>query len=222
MRRLPLPHPLPVVFALRAVPEERVSVQEFPRRRLRITIDHEPLRGVTPEMLLQWFSHIGETMDYAGRTVPRYRAWHPLDHIHWELKRSVPEGGAAEGARFRIVEAMGRDERFYIDSVDRVEKLDLTGIRLVMRIAGLMFFQLEHTWSRGEGCTHYTSVMDIGARSAAALPINAYLRSRVFRPGMERAWIRHNVEEVGLFEHLLPSLFPAPETRRSDAARTTV
>jgi hypothetical protein len=48
--------------------------------------------------------------------------------------------------------------------------------------------------------------MDIGARSALALPINAYLRSRVFRPGTERAWIRHNVEEVGLFEHLLPAL----------------
>lgn len=213
MSRLSLPQPLPLEFPLRSVPEDRVSVREFPHRRLRITIDHEPLQGITPEMLLSWFSHIGETMQYAGRTVPRYRAWHPLDHIHWELKRSAPGGGAAEGARFRIVEAMGRDERFYIDSVDRVEKLDLTGIRLVMRIAGVMFFQLEHTWSRGDNCTHYTSVMDIGARSALALPINAYLRSRVFVPGMDRAWIRHNVEEVGLFEHLLPSLYPAASPR---------
>lgn len=213
MSRLSLPQPLPLEFPLRSVPEDRVSVQEFPHRRLRITIDHEPLQGITPEMLLSWFSHIGETMQYAGRTVPRYRGWHPLDHIHWELKRSAPGGGAAEGARFRIVEAMGRDERFYIDSVDRVEKLDLTGIRLVMRIAGVMFFQLEHTWSRGDNCTHYTSVMDIGARSALALPINAYLRSRVFVPGMDRAWIRHNVEEVGLFEHLLPSLYPAASPR---------
>jgi hypothetical protein len=209
MPKLQLPQPLPVEFPLRDVPEDRVSVQEFPHRRLRITIDHEPLRGVTPEMLLAWFSHIGETMSYAGQVVPRYRAWHPLDHIHWELVRSAPGGGAAEGARFRIVEAMGRDERFYIDSIDRVEKLDLTGIRLVLRIAGVMVFQLEHTWSRADDCTHYTSVMDVGARSAVARPINAYLRSRIFVPGMERAWIRHNVEEVGLFEHLLPSLYPS-------------
>lgn len=213
MHRLPLPQPLPVVFPLRSVPEGRTSIQEFPYRRLRITIDHEPLQGVTPEMLLQWFSHIGEHMSYAGETVPRYRAWHPLDHIHWELKRSAPGGGAGEGARFRIVEAMGRDERFYIDSIDRVEKLDPTGIRLVLRIAGVVFFQLEHTWSRAESATHYTSVMDVGARSAWALPINAYLRSRVFRPGMEEAWICHNVEEVGLFEHLLPSLYPSAQTR---------
>ncbi len=213
MSRLPLPQPLRMEYPLRTVREDRVSVQEFPHRRLRITIDHEPLQGVTPEMLLDWFSHIGETMLYAGQTVPRYRAWHPLDHIHWELVRSAPGGGAGEGARFRIVEAMGRDERFYIDSVDRVEKLDLTGIRLVLRIAGVMFFQLEHTWSRAENATHYTSVMDVGARSALALPINTYLRSRVFVPGMERAWVKHNVEEVGLFEHLLPALQQPAITR---------
>jgi len=213
MSRLPLPQPLRMEYPLRTVREDRVSIQEFPHRRLRVTIDHEPLQGVTPEMLLDWFSHIGETMLYAGQTVPRYRAWHPLDHIHWELVRSAPGGGAGEGARFRIVEAMGRDERFYIDSVDRVEKLDLTGIRLVLRIAGVMFFQLEHTWSRAENATHYTSVMDVGARSALALPINTYLRSRVFVPGMERAWVKHNVEEVGLFEHLLPALQQPTITR---------
>lgn len=207
MSRLPLPEPLPMLYPLRRVPSERVCVQEFPHRRLRITIDHEPLQGVTPEMLLWWFSNIGHSMEYAGRTVPRYRAWHPRDHIHWELARPAPGGGVAEGARFRIVEAMGRDERFYIDTIDRVEKLDLTGIRLVLRKAGVQFFQLEHTWSRGDGCTHYTSVMDVGARSTLALPVNAYLRSRVFGPGMDAAWIRHNVEEVGLFEHLLPPLY---------------
>jgi hypothetical protein len=213
MRRLPLPQPLPIQYPLRGVPVGRTSVQEFAHQRLRITIDHEPLQGVTPEMLLWWFSHIGDSMPYAGRTVARYRAWHPLDHIRWELARPAPGGGAGEGARFRIVEAMGRDERYYVDSIDRVEKLDLTGIRLVLRIAGVMFFQLEHTWSRGDGCTHYTSVMDIGARSPLALPVNVYLRSRVFVPGMDRAWIRHNVEEVGLFEHILPDLYRTAATR---------
>ena len=216
MSRLPLPAPLPLAYPLRAVAGDRVSIREFPHRRLRITIDHEPLRGVTPQMLLQWFSHIGDTMTYEGSTVPRYRAWHPLDHIHWELAAPAPGGGAAEGARFRIVEAMGRDERYYVDSIDRVEKLDLTGIRLVLRITGVMFFQLEHTWSRGDGATHYTSVMDVGARSALALPVNSYLRSRVFVPGMEQAWVRHNVEEVGMFEHLLPLLYEPDGTRRGD------
>ena len=207
MTRLPLPEPLPLLAPLRTLDERRVSVTELPHRRLRLTIDHEPLWGVTPEMLLWWFRHIGEPMEYLGATVPRYRVWHPLDHIHWELERPAPDGTVGEGARFRIVEAMGRDERFFIDTVDRVEKLDPTGIRLVLRIAGAQFFQLEHTWSRAEGATHYTSVMDLGSRSALGLPINAHLRRRVFVAGMERAWLRHNIEEVGYFEHFLPELY---------------
>lgn len=207
MRRMPIPPPLPLSAPLRAVRGERVTITELPHDRLRITIDHEPLRGVTPEMLLWWFRHIGDDMEYLGQIVPRYRAWHPLDHIHWELAREAPGGGANEGARFRIVEAMGRDERFYVDTVDRVEKLDTTGIRLVLRIAGAQLFQLEHTWSRAENATHYTSVMDIGSRSILAGPINRYARRRAFRPGMPEAWVKHNVEEVGILEEILPSLF---------------
>ena len=207
MSRLPIPAPLPLAAPLRKVPAERAVITELPHHRLRITIDHEPLRHVTPEMLLWWFRHIGDEMEYLGTVVPRYRAWHPLDHIRWELAREAPGGGVDEGARFRIVEALGRDERFYIDTVDRVEKLDATGIRLVLRIAGAQFFQLEHTWSRAEDATHYTSVMDVGCGSVLAAPINRYARRNVFRPGMPEAWVKHNVEEVGILETILPPLF---------------
>ncbi|HWR84355.1 MAG TPA: hypothetical protein VN200_00030 [Rhodoglobus sp.] len=207
MTKLPLPNPAPTVFPFRTVDRDRVAITEFPGRRLRITIDHEPLAGVTPDMLLWWFSNIGGDMAYAGASYTRYTVWHPLDHIHWALARQAPGGGAAEGARFRIVEAMGRDERYRVDGVDRVEKLDRTGIRLVQRVAGGMVFQLEHTWSEGRGRTHYVSVLDLGGRSALARPLNAYLRSRVFTPGIEQAWVRHNVEEVGRLEHFLPGLY---------------
>lgn len=216
MTKHPLPEPLAVLYPLREVQDARVSVLERSRHRLRMTIDHEPLKGVTPEMLLWWFTHIGGTMEYDGRTETRYRVWHPLDHIHWELKRAAPDGTVGEGAQFRIVEMLGRDARYRIDTVDTVEKLDLTGIRLVLRILGGMVFQLEHTWSRAEGATHYTSVMDIGGHSALAAPLNRYLRSTLFVPGMERAWIRHNFEEVGLLEHFLPGLYAARGTHRAD------
>ncbi|MET0715812.1 MAG: hypothetical protein ABWY57_12945 [Mycetocola sp.] len=207
MPRMPLPPPLPLSAPLRQVRAERAAITELPHHRLRITIDHEPLCAVTTEMLLWWFRHIGDDIEYLGEIVPRYRAWHPLDHIHWELAREAPGGGANEGARFRIVEAMGRDQRFYVDTVDRVEKLDATGIRLVLRIAGAQFFQLEHTWSRAENATHYTSVMDIGSRSPLAGPMNRYVRRRAFAPGMAEAWVKHNVEEVGILQEILPSLF---------------
>ncbi len=204
-----LPDPAPLLYPLRAADPDRYTVEHFPHRRLRMTIDHEPLESVTPAMLLWWFRHIGETMPYAGGVFPRYTVWHPRDHISWNLAREKPGGGAGEGARFHIVEAFGRDPNKMVDSVDRVEKLDRTGIRLTMRVAGAQVFQLEHTWSQGRGRTHYVSVFDLGLRSALGTPVNAYLRKKVFRPDMDLAWIKHNVEEVGLFEHILPDLYAA-------------
>jgi hypothetical protein len=189
------------------------TVQDFPGHRRRITIDHQPLAGVTPEMLRWWFSHIGGDMEYAGDRVAKYLVWHPSDHIHWELVRAAPEGGAGEGARFRIVEAFQQRPEFYVDTTDTVEKLDETGIRLVRRIAGVLVLQLEHTWSRGDGRTHYVSVLDIGARAWCYRPINRYLNQRAFPLPMVRAWLRHNVEEVGLFEHFLPDLHDAQRAR---------
>jgi hypothetical protein len=200
--------PRPVLHPLRPVDTAVVRYHRFPHLRRRVTIDHRPLRGVTPRMLLDWFTHIGETMRYGDEVIPRYLAWHPLDHIHWELARPAPGGGAGEGARFRIVEqfrAIDDDRIFPVDVIDRVEKLDETGIRLVTRLAGVVVFQLEHTWSVGQDGAHYVSVLDVGARSALWTPVNRMLTRR-FPDDMARAWVRHNIEEVGQFEHLLPRL----------------
>ena len=148
-RRLPLPPPRPVVHPLRTTDTARSTIQQLSRHRMRVSIDHRPLAGITPEMLLWWFRHIGDDLVHAGERMSAYLAWHPLDHIRWELARPAPGGAAGEGARYRIVEAFGRDDAFYVDSTERVEKLDETGIRLVRRIAGARIFQLEHTWSWG-------------------------------------------------------------------------
>jgi hypothetical protein len=218
-RPMTLPEPRPVLHPLRTTDSARSTIRRLSHHRMRVTIDHQPLAGITPPMLLWWFRHIGDDIDYAGERMSAYLAWHPLDHITWELARPAPGGGADEGASYRIVEAFGRDERFRVDSVERVEKLDETGIRLVRRIAGVRIFQLEHTWSWGPDGTHYVSVMDLGSRLRAATPVNRHLTSRVFPEAMAEAWIRHNVEEVGVLEHLLPDVL---RQRPDEAARLSV
>ena len=201
---------LPVLFPLRSVDSAVVRYATAPHRRRRVTIDHRPLAGVTPAMLLDWFSHLGETMLYGGQVIDRYLAWHPIDHIRWELAKPAPGGGAAEGAKFRIVEKFAGRDDFAVDVVDRVEKLDETGIRLVQRIGGVVVFQLEHTWSAGPHGAHYVTVLDLGARSALIAPVN-YVLTRRFPDNMVRAWVRHNIEEVGQLEYLLPDLHAAAE-----------
>ena len=212
----------PVLYPLRSVDTATVHYSEHPHGRRRITIDHRPLPGVTPAMLLDWFTHLGGTMSYGGEVIDRYLAWHPIDHIRWELARPAPGGGAAEGARFRMVEAFGARPEFAIDEIARVEKLDETGIRLVKRVAGIPVFSLEHTWSQGADGAHYVTVMDLGARAALLGPVNRGVR-RHFPVAKAHAWVKHNIEEVGQLEFLLPMLAsgepePAQRAQRGDAA----
>ncbi|HET6392416.1 MAG TPA: hypothetical protein VFG13_06315 [Blastococcus sp.] len=200
----------PVLVPFRTVDTAVVGYQEHPHGRRRVTIEHRPLDGVTPAEVLDWFRSLGRTMVYDGQVVDRYLAWHPVDHVRWELARPAPGGGAAEGARFRIVERFGGRPELAVDVIDRVEKLDATGIRLVQRVAGVVVFQLEHTWSTGRGRTHYVSVLDIGARSPVFAPVNRVLIHR-FPDAMVRAWVRHNIEEVGRLEVLLPQVRSTPD-----------
>ncbi|WP_204804866.1 hypothetical protein [Mycobacterium riyadhense] len=204
----------PVLYPLRSVDTATVRFTRFAHHRRRVTIDHRVLANVTPTMLFDWFTQLDGTMPYGDETIPRYLAWHPIDHIHWELAKPAPGGGAAEGARFRIVEAFGAMPGFKVDVVDRVEKLDETGIRLVERVAGVIVFQLEHTWSAGPDGVHYVTVLDVGARTPLFAPINR-IACRRFSDDMLHAWIRHNIEEVGQLEYLLPQLNSSDERGRS-------
>jgi hypothetical protein len=208
----------PVLYPLRSVDTATVRFTAAPHHRRRVTIDHRPLSNVTPVMLLDWFTHIGDTMSYGGEVIDRYLAWHPIDHIRWELARPAHGWGADEGARFRIVEAFGGRPEFKVDVVDRVEKLDETGIRLVQRVAGVVVFQLEHTWSAGSDGAHYVTVMDLGARSALLGPVNRIV-CRKFPDDMLHAWVKHNIEEVGQLEYLLPALKSSGETEPAQGAQ---
>jgi hypothetical protein len=210
VKQLPLPAPRPLRHPLRSAETAHTSVRALDRHRRRVTIDHQPLRGVTPEMLLWWFQNIGGAMTYGDDVVPNYLAWHPVDHIRWELARPAPAGGAREGARFRIVEAFQGRPEFYVDTTETVEKLDATGIRLVRRFAGVPVLQLSHTWSSCEGHTHYVSVLEVGALARLLTPVNRFLTERRFPMAMTQAWVVHNIEEVGLLEHLLPTAYADP------------
>ncbi len=208
----------PVLYPLRPIDSAIVRYTAAPHHRRRVTIDHRPLSGLTPAMLLDWFTHLGETMSYGGQIIDRYLAWHPIDHIKWELARPAAKGGAAEGARFRMVEAFGGRPEYTIDEIARVEKLDETGIRLVKRIAGVPVFQLEHTWSAGADGAHYVTVMDLGVRSPLLAPVNQIVCQQ-FPDDKVRAWVKHNIEEVGQLEYLLPQLSSSGETEPAQSAQ---
>ena len=92
---------------------------------VHLHIEHDIIKGVSPAMLEWWFRNIGGDMEYQGGLYKRYHVWHPLDHIHWELKDCRRSGKVGVGSRFHIVEALGRNMDLLIDVVDTVEKLDM-------------------------------------------------------------------------------------------------
>ncbi|PNY79601.1 hypothetical protein [Deinococcus koreensis] len=218
-----LPAPLEFGWQMRGLETARTTLTRRRGGALELTIDHAPLRGVTPAMLRWWFEGVHLDMVYRGQRLPRYRVWHPRDHIALGKPRLHRNGLAGEGAHFHIQEVFGRDGRFRVDSTEYVEKLDDSGIRLLKFVAGVRVFSLEHWFSALPGGTRYESQMVVGTSSPLlGRVLNPLLTTRVFPESMGRAWLRHNVEEVGNFEFFLPELW-AQEAggRRRLASGTT-
>jgi hypothetical protein len=170
-------------------------------------IEHAVLKGITPEMVAWWFGNIGGEIELGGTRVNKYLAWHPQDHICWELAQPGLDGRASVGAKFRIVEAFGRNPDFYVDAIDTVTRLDATGFTGESYHLGLKVSHLNHDFHAVAGGTQYLSTLTIGS----TLPlvgklINAVVRRFIFPEAMGRAWLKHNVEEVGLLEHIVPAL----------------
>lgn len=210
MARLSLLPERPHAGRMKPVTSARTTQSILPSGQLLLTIEHDLLRGVYPPMLRWWFENLGQVMTYQAEVYPRYLLWHPRDHIHWELAAPGPAGGTGQGASFRIVEAFAANPKFYVDSTEFVEKLDDEGISLVRRELGTEIFRLEHRFgSTPEGAT-YHSRMIVGAATGIVRPLfNSIVRPRVFSNDMGTAWLTHNVEEVGMLEHLLPALYAA-------------
>jgi hypothetical protein len=133
--------------------------------------------------------------------------WHPRDHIHWELVAHGPAGSTGQGAKFRIVEAFAANPKFYVDTVELVEKLDDEGIALVRSKLGTEIFRLEHRFGSSPNGATYRSRMVVGAATGLIRQLfNGIVRLRIFSNEMGSAWLTHNIEEVGMFEHLFPVL----------------
>lgn len=208
--RLPIPPERPHVGPMKSVASAKTTQSRLPTGQLELTIEHDTVRGVTPAMLQWWFETLGQTMTYEGRTYPRYLLWHPRDHIHWALAAKSPTGGSGQGACFRIVEAFAANPAYYVDSTEYVEKLNEEGISLVRRVAGVEVFRLDHRFGTAAGGASYTSRMTVGvAAGLVRWPLNTLIRPRVFSDKMGTAWLTHNVEEVSMFEHLLPPIYAA-------------
>lgn len=208
----PLPDPIDVPWALRPLDSADTRLEHLDDGRLRLSIVHGLLEGVTPEMLVFWFQHIEGSMAVAGRSYPRYRVWHPRDHVGYRLARRGPDGAVGPGAVFAIHEVLGRDPRHVVDVLTDVVQLDVHGFHHRPRRFGLHPVDMPYRFSRVAGGTRYENELIVGFAGAPRW-LNARLVARAFDEAHGRAWLLHNVEEVGAFQDFLPDLYHSAHGR---------
>lgn len=207
--RTELPDPILVPWTLKPLGSARTAtLDHLGDGRMHLAIEHDLVRGVTPEMLVWWFGHMHGTMEVEGRTYPRYRVWHPLDHVEHAYVHTPP-GGVGPGSVFHIHEVLGRNPVWRVDVLTDVTRLDPGGFAHRPRVHGLRgLARMDYRFERVAGGTRYVNSMTIGAPLPRwARGVNAPLLALAFDEARGRAWLRHNVEEVGSFEHFLPALY---------------
>jgi hypothetical protein len=176
--------------------------------RVRLTVEHDPLRGVTPPMLVWWWRNIGGDMEVDGRIHPRYLVWHPIDHIHFAVTRHLPDGGVGPGAVFHIVEALGADMKHLIDVKLHLRALAETGAVVEVHTLGRPVMQIRGTFAPRAESTHVVSTMTLGFSGwVGELGLNRWLVDRFFPADRRQAWLKHSVEEIGNLQFFLPELY---------------
>jgi hypothetical protein len=214
-----MPPPLPIKWEMKDVTSARTSLRRLPDGRLEATIEHEEIAGVTPEMLVWWFRYFPQgRYEFEGRVVRLYRIWHPRDHIRVDMQRNARSGepGVSRGAKIMIHERIGKK---VTKTLARVAKMDETGLHLIVRRGPFELGSLEHEFTRTATGTLYRSRLLVGSQAPVIGRLLTALGTRfVFDEDTARAWIRHNVEEVGNFQFFLPQMYanrPPPEALQS-------
>jgi hypothetical protein len=200
--------PVPLPWALRPLGSARCGAQRLPDGRLSYWIQHQVLRGVTPAMLVWWFSHLEGDVVIAGQHVNRYRAWHPYDHVHASYVRRCPDGSIGPGASIRLREYLGANPKYSVDTVTDIEKLDEEGYihnPRLMSVSGLL--RMEYVFTPVRGGTLYENRLIVGGLRGWRRLVTPLIQRFGFDHAHGMAWLRHNIEEVGMFEHFLPALY---------------
>ena len=208
--RYDMPEPLEVEYLnrMKDVSTAETEFSTLPSGQRQLTIRHEVIEGVTPEMIVWWFQNFPtRTVRVAGEDVPWYRLWHPRDHIVVVIReRGDPDvPGISEGAKIVIHERIGGK---YQPFDGHVAALDSGGIQLRAAIGGATIGDLRHTFTAVEGGTLYESKLVLGLDVPVVRVLaNALIRNFVMTDEQANGWFTHNVEEVGNFQFFLPDLY---------------
>jgi len=201
MARWTIPEPIPIDWKMRDLSTAKVTLRDLDDGRQQRIIEHAPLPGVKPRMMIWFLKHIDQHLEWRGMKVLAYRYWHATDHIFFKIL-----GEPGPGCRFHLVEAFQANPRHLIDVTFDVVKLDLTGFRLELRRLGQVITSMDEEFEDVPEGMHYKVTMTIGSTAPVLGAVTRFVRRRVLAETLD-AWHLHNVQEVGNLPHFLPELY---------------
>lgn len=207
--RTEAPEPLPIDWIKKPVESARSGVDVLPDGRIHCWIEHDTIRGVTPQMLAWWFRHLEGTVEVDGVKFTRYKVWHPVDHVAVEYAKKLPDGSVGPGAVLHITEMFGGRPEYLVDVFSEIKKLDETGFEHHPRLHGLNAVVMSYEFEPAADGTRYVNSLTVGFRGVLGKVLNPLIRRFMFDPERGAAWVKHNIEEVGNFELFLPRLYAA-------------
>ncbi len=216
--RTNLPEPLALPWELKEHPSAKSGYETLPDGRTRYWVD-EILPGITPRMLVWWFSHLDGDMDIDGHSYPRYRVWHPFDHVYAVYVRRCPDGSIGPGAQIANLEYLARNPRYKVRVVATVERLDEEIFIHNVVVAGLHVVRMEHIFEQVQGGTRFGHFMYVPGAPTGRLG-NAAVTA-LFSHSKGQAWLKHAIEEMGNLENFLPALYERELGITAEVSRPT-
>ena len=114
------------------------------------------------------------------------------------------------GAAIRLREFLGANRAYEIDTVTDIEKLDEEGFIHNPRVHGISgLVRMEYSFSPAPGGTQYHNRLLVGGVRGWRRGATPLLTRWGFDHAHGLAWLRHNIEEVGMLENFLPGLYRA-------------
>lgn len=179
------------------------------------SVQHDDLKGCTPEMIRWFFEHLGcctnwNGVDFSGPQVSVYHLWHCRDHVAvTPLTDCVGQKnlGFLKGARSRIHELTNEVNDVIYFEMETV-RLDAHEFTFNVMMGGKATGHVKHVYEPTDtGCTFYAETR-VGLESGGwfnRLVPRLYTRQK----GME--WICHNIQETGNLQNIAPVLYANPD-----------
>ncbi|VUC36233.1 unnamed protein product [Clonostachys rosea] len=187
------------------------DVQRSWTGNLYVRIEHDAVRGCTPAMMRWWFENIGRTTTWDGEgfdgpEVSFYHLWHHRDH-EAIVPTSAESTGFTVGTYCRIMEQFN-DFHEKIGVQTFTDVLDDQEFTFTVKKWGLSVVRIVHLYSIDDMGMRFYAETQVGVDiPVLGWLINWTVLPFIYSKSTAENWIRHNIEETGRSEDIIPLLY---------------